>query len=46
MGTTEGCSADSLFVGCEALEERLHAYLKRWDSRKRLSKDDMMSVDG
>ena len=37
---------DSLFVGCEVFEERLRAYLKRSDSRRRLSKDDMISVDG
>ncbi|OAX37362.1 kinase-like protein [Rhizopogon vinicolor AM-OR11-026] len=37
---------DSLFVGCEVFEERSRAYLRRWDSRKRISKDDMMSVDG
>jgi len=37
---------DILFVGCEVFEERLRAYLKRWDSWRRLSKDEMMSVDG
>jgi len=37
---------ESLFVGCEVFEERLRAYLQWWDSRRRLSKDDMMSVDG
>jgi len=37
---------DSLFVGCEVFEERLRAYLSRWDSRRRLSKDDMISVNG
>jgi len=33
---------DSLFIGCEVFEERLRAYLKRWDLKRRLSKDDMM----
>ena len=37
---------DRLFVGCDVFEERLRAYLKRWDSWRRLSKDEMMSVDG
>jgi len=37
---------DSVFVGYEVFEERLRAYLKRSDSRRRLSKDDMMLVDG
>lgn len=37
---------DSLFDGCEVFEEHSRAYLRRWDSRKRLSKDDMMSVEG
>jgi len=36
----------SLFIGCEVFEERLRAYLKRWDLRRRLSKDDTMLVDG
>jgi len=36
----------SLFVGCGVFEERLRAYLKRWESWRRLSKDEMMSVDG
>jgi len=34
--------SESLFVGCEVFEEHLRAYFKRWDSRRRLSKDDMM----
>jgi len=37
---------DSLFIGCEVFEEPLRAHPKRWDLRRRLSKDDMMSVDG
>jgi len=37
---------ESLFVGCEVFGERLGAYLRRWDSRRRLSKDDMISVNG
>jgi hypothetical protein len=37
---------DSLFVGREVFEERLRVYLRRWDLRRRLSKDDMMLVDG
>ena len=37
---------DSLFVGCEVFQKRLRAYLRRWDSRRRLSKDDIVSVGG
>jgi hypothetical protein len=37
---------DSLFDGCEVFEERSRAYLRRWDSRRRLSKGDVISVDG
>ncbi|KAG0707096.1 kinase-like protein [Suillus ampliporus] len=38
---------ESLFVGCEVFEEHSRQYLRRWDSRRRLSKHDMMmSVDG
>jgi hypothetical protein len=42
----KGVVPDSLFAGCEVFEELLRAYLRRWDLRRRLSKDDMMSVDG
>ncbi|KAH7888874.1 kinase-like protein [Phlebopus sp. FC_14] len=37
---------DSLFAGCEVFEERAREYLRRWDSRKRLVKEDAISVEG
>jgi len=37
---------DSLFDGCDVFEEDSRAYLRRCDSRRRLSKDNMRSVDG
>lgn len=33
---------ESLFEGCEVFEESARQYLRRWDSRRRLSKHDMM----
>ncbi|KIJ68125.1 hypothetical protein HYDPIDRAFT_173788 [Hydnomerulius pinastri MD-312] len=37
---------DSLFVGCGVFEERAREYLRKFDSRRRLTKEDMMSVEG
>ncbi|KAI6121555.1 kinase-like domain-containing protein [Pisolithus sp. B1] len=31
---------DHLFVGCEIFEERAREYLRRWDLRRRLSRED------
>lgn len=36
---------DSLFVGCEIFEERAREYLRRWDARRRLCKEDAFPVD-
>lgn len=35
---------ESLFEGCEVFEESSRQYLRRWDSRRRLSKHDMMML--
>jgi serine/threonine protein kinase len=35
---------DDLFEGCELFEERARSYLKRWDVRRRLMKDDIIEV--
>jgi len=45
-GQQKDAVPDNLIVACEVFEERLRAYLRWWDSRRRFSKDDMMSVDG
>lgn len=35
---------DDLFDGCELFEERARNYLKRWDTRRRLMKEDMIGL--
>ncbi|KIJ04328.1 hypothetical protein PAXINDRAFT_94829 [Paxillus involutus ATCC 200175] len=36
---------DSLFIGCEVFEEHVREYLRRFDSRRRLIKEDVMPVE-
>ncbi|KAH7913259.1 kinase-like domain-containing protein [Hygrophoropsis aurantiaca] len=36
---------DSLFVGCEIFEQRAREYLRKWGSRRRLSKNDVMVAE-
>jgi hypothetical protein len=33
-----------LFDGCELFEERARSYLTRWDTRRRLMKEDIIEV--
>jgi serine/threonine protein kinase len=35
---------DDLFDGCELFEERARSYLTRWDTRRRLMKEDIIEV--
>lgn len=37
---------DSLFEGCEIFQDRARDYLRRWDSRRRLCREDLFPVDG
>lgn len=36
---------DYLFAGCEIFEERAREYLRRWDLRRRLTKEDAFPTD-